>query len=206
MGGSGRGEADRESFKGREKGWGLDMRFHKILPEAESSFRCTNVVVVESPKSEVRRNVQKFHFLTEGRQENAVFKKKTLHPSAVFRPWIRMLNFHTFHIPEGHLQFLYTSAFWLFSSTFSSSFFSSSDEPFSFSPVFQLPCLCRRNNRDFLLTGYSWGKHYKCTCLVPICIIKLGWVQNKLKTKIKKKILRWTCQPSWNEGNKTCCR
>lgn len=33
----------------------------------------------------------------------------------------------------------YTSAFWLFSS----SFFSSSEEPFSFSPVFQLPCLFR---------------------------------------------------------------
>lgn len=33
--------------------------------------------------------------------------------------------------------FLYTSAFWLFSS----SFFSSSEDPSSFSPVFQLPCL-----------------------------------------------------------------
>lgn len=36
---------------------------------------------------------------------------------------------------------VYTSAFWLFSSTFSSNFFSSSEDPFSFSPVFQLPCL-----------------------------------------------------------------
>lgn len=54
-----------------------------------------------------------------------------------------MVLFSTFHIPEGWLLFLYTSAFWLFSSTFSSSFFSSSEDPFSFSPVFQLPCLFR---------------------------------------------------------------
>lgn len=28
-----------------EREWGSDMRFHKILPEGESSSRCTNVVV-----------------------------------------------------------------------------------------------------------------------------------------------------------------
>ena len=46
----------------------------------------------------------------------------------------------TVHIPRRWCP-VYISAFWLFSSTFSSSFFSSSEEPFSSSPVFQLPCL-----------------------------------------------------------------
>lgn len=62
------------------------------------------------PKTEAKRNVQKFLDLT-------------------------------FTFLTGWMMLLYTSAFWLFSSTFSSSFLSSSEEPFSFSPVFQLPCL-----------------------------------------------------------------
>lgn len=107
------------------------------------------MLLFESPKSEVKRNVQKFHFLTGRRRKDVILKQ-----AAWFRRQIPMLNFHTFHIPTGHLLFLYTSAFWLFSSTFSSSFFSSSDEPFSFSPVFQLPCLYRRNDWNSCFTVY----------------------------------------------------
>lgn len=136
-----------------ERGWGLDMRFHKILPEAESSSRCTNGVRIAKVWGEEK--CAKVPFSHWGQTGKGYFKKD---PSALLRPWIRRPNFHTFHIPKGHLPFLYTSAFWLFSSTFSSSFFSSSDEPFSFSPVFQLPCLCRRNDRDCLLTGNFWKK------------------------------------------------
>lgn len=158
---SGRG-ADRERFSGREGDrWiCISIKF-SLKPNLHPDVQ---MLSFESPKSEVKRNVQKFHFLTEGRHKTFYFKKD---PSAVFRPWIRRRNFHTFHNPQGHLQFLYTSAFWLFSSTFSSSFFSSSDEPFSFSPVFQLPCLFRR-----MIVTLSWG-YFK-------------------KKKIKKYINLWT--------------
>lgn len=138
------GRSRQVTLWGVERGWGLGMRFHKILPEAESSSRCTNVVVwIHKVWGEEK--CAKVPFSHWGETGECYFKKD---PSALFRAWIRRLNFHTFHIPKGHLQFLYTSAFWLFSSTFSSSFFSSSDEPFSFSPVFQLPCLCTRNDCD----------------------------------------------------------
>lgn len=168
------GNASRGERKG--EGWICVSIKFSLKPNLHSDVQMWSF---ESPKSEVKRNVQKFHFLTGERKENAVFFLKKKDSSALFKPWIRMLNFHTFHIPKGHLQFLYTSAFWLFSSTFSSSFFSSSDEPFSFSPVFQLPCLCKRNDCDFLLTGYSREKHYKCTTPVPICIMKWSLVKNK---------------------------
>lgn len=113
------------------------------------------MLLFESLKSEVERNVQKFHFLTGRRQKKRDLKTAR---STLFGRQIRMLDFHTFQIPKGHLLFLYTSAFWLFSSTFSSSFFSSSDEPFSFSPVFQLPCLYRRNDCNSPFKVYSWKK------------------------------------------------
>lgn len=67
----------------------------------------------------------------------------------------------TFHIPKACLRFLYTSAFWLLSSTFSSSFFSSSEDPFSFSPVFQLPCLFQIKDGDLT---FWWHDDNTCKC------------------------------------------
>lgn len=82
MWGGGSGErADRERFGGREsEGWiCVSIKFSlkvNLPPDVQ-------MLSFESPKSEVERNVQKFHFLTEGRQENATLKKD---PTAPFRP------------------------------------------------------------------------------------------------------------------------
>lgn len=90
-----------------------DMLFSKILPETKSKLSSSQCTLVF------------FFSFPKDRDDEKCAKV----------PWSH------FHIPKGWLPFLYTSAFWLFSSTFSSSFFSSSEDPFSFSPVFQLPCL-----------------------------------------------------------------
>lgn len=141
------GGADRERYGVWDwGGWICGSIKFSLKPNLHPDVQ---MLLFESPKSEVKRNVQKFHFLTGRRRKDVILKQ-----AARFRRQIQMLKFHTFHIPTGHLLFLYTSAFWLFSSTFSSSFFSSSDEPFSFSPVFQLPCLYRRNNWNSRFTVY----------------------------------------------------
>lgn len=122
---------------GYASGWG----FIKILPEAKSSSQLS---FFSPPKTEVKRNVQRFHVLTgkQGLEENVISKKMLI----FFRQRNVFIPFIPFTFPNDVL-FFYTSAFWLFSSTFSSSFFSSSEEPFSFSPVFQLPCLKKNYKR-----------------------------------------------------------
>lgn len=92
----------------RREGGGLGMRFHKILPEAKSSSRCTNVVVwIHKVWGEEK--CAKVPFSHWGETGECYFNKD---PSAQFRAWIRRLNFHTFHIPKRtfavslHLSFL----------------------------------------------------------------------------------------------------
>lgn len=123
--------------------------FCKILPETKSSSsQCTLLFFLffflVSQKTEVKRNVQKFHVLTFWK-EKIVRKHCYLKENDFLNLYlgIRVFLFLPSTFPKDGLLFLYTSAFWLFSSTFSSSFFSSSEEPLSFSPVFQLPCLFR---------------------------------------------------------------
>lgn len=136
----------------------LDTGFRKNSPWSQIRFHpnvqlfCFEISI--SQNSEAKRNVQKSHVLT-GRdriEENSI-------SYGVGGWWLIFIyapngnvSVATFHIPDGCLPFLYTSAFWLFSSTFSSSFFSSSEEPFSFSPVFQLPCLSRKIDGDIIIT------------------------------------------------------
>lgn len=128
----------------------LDMLFfvkfslkpNRLHPNVHSCFFCFFFLV--SQKTEVKRNVQKFHVLTFWK-EKIVRKHCYLKENDFLNLYlgIRVFLFLPSTFPKDGLLFLYTSAFWLFSSTFSSSFFSSSEEPLSFSPVFQLPCLFR---------------------------------------------------------------
>lgn len=118
-----------------------------------------------SQKTEVKRNVQKFHVLTFWK-EKIVRKHHYLKENDFLNLYlgIRGFLFLPSTFPKDGLLFLYTSAFWLFSSTFSSSFFSSSEEPLSFSPVFQLPCLFRIKHFFFLpdmLTPFFYCYLYK---------------------------------------------
>lgn len=136
-------------FLGME-GWGLeglgaclDMLFSQILPETKSkpySFQCT-LVFFFPQRQKWREMCKSSTFSLERKEWKQCYLERDWLSLSLFRHMMEM--FSTFHIPKGWLLFLYTSAFWLFSSTFSSSFFSSSEDPFSFSPVFQLPCLFR---------------------------------------------------------------
>lgn len=125
----------------------LDMLFlfvfSKILPETKSkrsSSQCTLFPPPSLPKDrgeEKCAKVPRSHWKGKIKNVLLIFLYN-FYTSNSLCAWWKCLA-----LPFASPLFLYTSAFWLFSSTFSSSFFSSSEDPHSFSPVFQLPCLFR---------------------------------------------------------------
>lgn len=125
-------------------GWGVvehrecvDMFFSRSLPETKlSSSKCTLLFPRSGQKC---AKVLCSHWKKKTKTAQCYLKEFKKHPTVCLTQL-----FHCVPLTSPFIEwtaFLYTSAFWLFSSTFSSSFFSSSEEPFSFSAVFQLPCL-----------------------------------------------------------------
>lgn len=124
---------------GEGEGGCLDELFWKILPEAKSVFipiyNCFFFCFFPPQKQRWREMCKSSMFSLERKYwKEMLFKTECL---CLYLYIYGSVWLSTFRIPKACLPFLYTSAFWLFSS----SVFSSSEDPFSFSPVFQLPCL-----------------------------------------------------------------
>lgn len=139
-------------FRGERSGW-KDSLWIQIWNIFSSTWTSESM----------KRNVQNVHILTVKTDNEtwvnissssvnmicfvSIHTQRFSSSIAAVSTWPYRVSFLTFHISS--CSFFYTSAFWLFSSTFSSNFFSSSEEPSSFSPVFQLPCLLRVETQCF---------------------------------------------------------
>lgn len=168
-GGSGGGGADRERFKGREgEGWICVSIKFSLKPNLHPDVQ----MVFESPKSEVKRNVQKFHSLTEGRQEKAILKKtRQLYSD----PESEGLTSIPFTFPKDICRFFTPQL-------------SGCSPPLS-PPASSPPRTSRSPSHpsssflacaEGMIVTVSWQeifekKHYKWTSRVPIRIIKFGW-------------------------------
>lgn len=148
---------------GSVSGYGVLVKFS--LKPNPSSSKCTiffYLFICHLPE-EVKRNVQKFHVLTE-KESIEERKRESYLPKGgtTLNLYLHAARdrFHGYlsHSRRMFSRFFYTSAFWLFSSTFSSSFFSSSEEPFSFSPVFQLPCLFQKGKKKLKKKDEMWNR------------------------------------------------
>lgn len=173
-GGGGRlrwGRSRQGTLRG-ERGWGLDMRFHQILPEAKSSSRCTNVVVW-IPKVWGEEKCAKVPFSHWGERGKCYFKKKTL--QLYSDPESECLTSVPFTFPKDVCSVLTPQLFGYSPPPFppASSPPRTSRSPFRLSSSF-LACAEGCEDCDFLLTGYSWKEYYKGTSQVPICIIKFS--------------------------------
>lgn len=169
---------------------GLDVVFIfifvKVSLKPNSSCLHPNVHALISPGQRWREMCKSLEFSLKRQKQNQVVVFYFLHTclTSVIQTHDKdYLSLHRFN--NG---FLYTSAFWLFSS----SFFSSSEDPFSFSPVFQLPCLWENkvlwHNKTLLLRAKgSLGGISECTLDMPL----------KLKSRMSKHELQihgWLCE------------